>query len=213
MRRVPPFSRARRRKVVISAQPPVRKPRVDAERNRLKLLATAKAVFASKGMDVGLEEIAREAGFGIGTLYRHFSTREALIVQVYRNEANQLAAAAERLAIEQPPVAALRAWMLLFVEYFATKQIIAGALATMVSGRELYATSGGQITKSMTLLTDRAVASGEIRLTVEPLDLLRAVAGVANGGAGSGWEAHARAMVDILIAGLRVPGGDVPTSG
>nr|WP_206364651.1 TetR/AcrR family transcriptional regulator [Sphingomonas populi] len=191
----------------------MRKPRVDAERNRLKLLATAKAVFASKGMDVGLEEIAREAGFGIGTLYRHFSTREALIVQVYRNEADQLAAAAERLAIEQPPVAALRAWMLLFVEYFATKQIIAGALATMVSGRELYATSGGQITKSMTLLTDRAVARGEIRLTVEPLDLLRAVAGVANGGAGSDWEAHARAMVDILIAGLRVPGGDVPTSG
>jgi len=199
--------------MVKSAQTPVRKPRVDAERNRLKLLATAKAVFASKGMDVGLEEIAREAGFGIGTLYRHFPTREALIVQVYRNEADQLAAAAERLAIEQPPLAALRAWMLLFVDYFATKQIIAGALATMVSGRELYATSGGQITRSMALLTDRAVASGDIRLTVEPLDLLRAVIGVANVGAEPGWEAHARAMVDILIAGLRVSAAESPTSG
>jgi len=191
--------------VVISAQTPVRKPRADAERNRLKLLATAKDVFASKGMDVGLEEIARAAGVGIGTLYRHFPTREALIEQVYRNEANQLGAAAERLAAEHPPVEALRTWMLLFVEYFATKQIIAGALATMVGGRELYAVSSAQITQSIGLLTDRAIASGEIRLTVEPLDLLRAVIGVANVGAGPGWEAHARAMVDILIAGLRVP--------
>lgn len=191
--------------MVDSAKTPARKPRADAERNRLKLLATAKSVFASKGMDVGLEEIARAAGVGIGTLYRHFPTREALIEQVYRNEAHQLGAAAERLAAEQPPVEALRAWMLLFVEYFATKQIIAGALATMVGGRELYAVSSGQITKSMTLLTDRAIASGEIRLTVEPLDLLRAVIGVANVGAEPGWEAHARAMVDILIAGLRVP--------
>jgi len=198
---------------MISAQTPVRKPRADAERNRLKLLATAKSVFASKGMEVGLEEIARAAGVGIGTLYRHFPTREALIEQVYRNEANQLAAAAERLAAEQPPVEALRAWMLLFIDYFATKQIIAGALATMVGGSELYAFSGAQITRSVALLTDRAIASGEIRLTVEPLDLVRAVIGLANVGAGPDWEAHARAMVDILIAGLRVPAGDAPKPG
>jgi len=200
--------------VVISAQTPVRKPRADAERNRLKLLATAKSVFASKGMDVGLEEIARAAGVGIGTLYRHFPTREALTEQVYRNEANQLAAAAETLAAEQPPVEALRAWMLLFIDYFATKQIIAGALATMVTNSaEIYAASGAQMNEAMTLLTDRAIASGEIRLTVEPLDLLRAVAGVANVGAGPGWEAQARAMVDILIAGLRASAGDAPSSG
>ena len=185
---------------------PVRKPRADAERNRLKLLATAKNLFASKGMDVGLEEIARAAGVGIGTLYRHFPTREALIEQVYRNEANQLAAAAEKLAAEQPPVAALRAWMLLFIDYFATKQIIAGALATMVANSaEIYAASGAQMSEAMTLLTGRAVASGEITLTVPPLDLLRAVIGVANVSAEPGWEASARAMVDILIAGLRVP--------
>lgn len=185
---------------------PVRKPRADAERNRLKLLATAKNLFASKGMDVGLEEIARAAGVGIGTLYRHFPTREALIEQVYRNEANQLAAAAEKLAAEQPPVEALRAWMLLFIDYFATKQIIAGALATMVANSaEIYAASGAQMSEAMTLLTDRAVASGEITLTVPPLDLLRAVIGVANVSAEPGWEASARAMVDILIAGLRVP--------
>ncbi|MDF0487309.1 TetR/AcrR family transcriptional regulator [Sphingomonas sp. H39-1-10] len=189
-----------------SAKTPVRKPRADAERNRLKLLATAKSVFASKGMDAGLEEIARAAGVGIGTLYRHFPTREALIVQVYRNEANQLAAAAERLAAERPPIEALRAWMLLFVEYFATKQIIAGALATMVcDSAEIYAASGAQMSDAMTLLTARAVASGEITLTVPPLDLLRAVIGVANVSAEPGWEASARAMVDILIAGLRVP--------
>ena len=200
--------------MVISAQTPVRKPRADAERNRLKLLATAKNLFASKGMDVGLEEIARAAGVGIGTLYRHFPTREALTEQVYRNEANQLAAAAETLAAEQPPVEALRAWMLLFIDYFATKQIIAGALATMVTNSaEIYAASGAQMNEAMTLLTDRAIASGEIRLTVEPLDLLRAVAGVANVGAGPGWEAQARAMVDILIAGLRASAGDAPASG
>src|ERR1700734_4023728 len=99
----------------------VRKPRADAERNRVRLLETAKAAFAEKGSGASLDEIARTAGVGAGTLYRHFPTRDALIEAVYRNENEQIVAAADRLAKTHPPVMALRDWLLLFVDYIATK--------------------------------------------------------------------------------------------
>src|SRR6202011_5532308 len=99
----------------------VRKPRADAERNRVRLLETAKAAFAEKGSGASLDEIARPAGVGAGTLYRHFPPRDALVAAVYRNETEQLVAAANRLAETHPPVMALREWLLLFVDYIATK--------------------------------------------------------------------------------------------
>src|ERR1700754_529204 len=93
-----------------------RKPRVDAERNRERLLATAKATFAKRGTGASLEEIARETGVGIGTLYRHFPTRDALVAAVYRNETEQLAGAAKTLSAAHAPLEALRMWMNLFVD-------------------------------------------------------------------------------------------------
>jgi AcrR family transcriptional regulator len=182
----------------------VRKPRADAERNRARLLETAKGVFAEKGSAASLDEIARIAGVGAGTLYRHFPTRDALVAAVYRNETGQLVAAADRLAKTQPPVTALREWLLLFVDYMATKHGMSELLNSIAGGTsDLYSASMAQMKQAIARLADRAVASGEIRLDLDPLDLLRALAGVANIGVGSDGERAAKRLVDILIAGVR----------
>jgi AcrR family transcriptional regulator len=182
----------------------VRKARADAQRNRLRLLEKAKAAFAEKGSDASLDEIARTAGVGIGTLYRHFPTRDALIAAVYRNETEQLVMAAARLAETHPPVTALREWLLLFVDYMATKQGMSEMLNSLVGGTsDLYAASGAKAKQAIAKLVDGAIASGEIRLAIDPLDLLRALAGVANISSGPDGKQAAKRMVDILIAGIR----------
>ena len=181
----------------------VRKPRADAERNRARLLETAKAAFAEKGSAASLDEIARTAGVGAGTLYRHFPTRDALVAAVYRNETEQLVAAADRLA-ERHPVTALREWLLLFVDYIAPKHGMSEVLNSIVGGTpDLYSASTAQVKQAITRLVDHAVASGDIRLDLDPLDLLRALAGVANIGLGPDGERAAKQLVDILIAGVR----------
>ena len=181
-----------------------RKPRADAQRNRIRLLETAKAAFAEKGPGASLDEIARTAGVGAGTLYRHFPTRDALIEAVYRNETEQLVAAATRLAESHCPTGALREWLLLFVDYMATKHGISEALNSIVGGTsELYSASAEQMKRAIGRLIDRAVASGDIRLDLEPLDLLRALAGVANLSSGPVGKQAAKRMVDILIAGVQ----------
>jgi AcrR family transcriptional regulator len=181
-----------------------RRPRADAIRNRDLLIATAKAMFADGVADVRLEEVARRAGVGIGTLYRHFPTRDALIEAVYRTEVETLGAAAAHLAATRPTIEALRDWMRLFVDYIATKQIIAPALNTMVGGADaVYARSGDHIKKAIRDLVGRAVAEGHMQPDLDPIDLLRALVGVANVASGPGWEASAKRLVDILIAGSR----------
>ena len=102
-----------------------RQPRADAQRNRERILEVAKKAFAQSGVNTSLDDIAREAEVGPGTLYRHFPTRDALLEAVYRTEVEKLAAAQQKFAATMPPVEALRAWMLLFVDYIGTKQIIA----------------------------------------------------------------------------------------
>lgn len=180
-----------------------RKPRADAQRNRTRLLDVAKAAFSEKGSGASLDEIARVAGVGIGTLYRHFPTRDALIAAVYRNETEQLYAAVTQLVQTRPPVEALREGMLLFVDFMGTKLGMAEALNSIVGGSSaLHEASGAQAKQMIALLVDRAVASGEIRLDMDPLDLFRALAGVAHPNAGPNWKQAARSLVDILIAGL-----------
>jgi AcrR family transcriptional regulator len=182
----------------------VHKPRADAQRNRIRLLETAKAAFAEKGSGASLDEIARTAGVGAGTLYRHFPTRDALIEAVYRNETEQLVAAAIRLAETHPPMTALREWLLLFVDYMATKHGMYQALNSIVGGTsDLYSASTAQVKQAIAKLIDRAVATGDIRLDLDPLDLLRALAGVANISWGPDGKQAAKRMVDILIAGVR----------
>jgi AcrR family transcriptional regulator len=186
--------------------PAARKPRADAMRNREHLLEIAKLAFTEAGADVSLDEIARRAGVGIGTLYRHFPTRGAIIEAVYRREVEQLAEGAERLLASLPPGAALHEWMRLFVDYIATKKVIAPALGTIVAGApELFAASGTRITGAMTLLVESARTSGDVRADANPDDLLRALIGFTYGNSSPSWEASARRLIDILMDGLRPP--------
>lgn len=181
-----------------------RKPRADSLRNRERLMEAAKAAFTEVGPEVSLEEIARRAGVGIGTLYRHFPAREALVEAVYRREVEQLAEAAGRLAAEAAPLDALRRWMRLFVGYLATKKVIAPALSAQ-PGRmsEIYAASGGPITEASARLLERARTAGDVRPDVEPADLYRALIGIAYGAGEPGWADSAERLVDILVDGLK----------
>jgi AcrR family transcriptional regulator len=198
--------RANPRKPETKAPAAARKPRVDGRRNQERLIEAAKAAFADNGADVSLDEIARRAGVGIGTLYRHFPNRGAIVAAVYRREVEQLAAAAMRLSDSLPPLEALRQWMRLFVDYIATKKLIAPAFAAIVGGTaELYASSGQRITEAMRLLVERARYAGDIRADADPDDLLRALAGFTYGNSSPTWQASALRLIDILIDGLRAP--------
>src|SRR5712671_1644461 len=181
-----------------------RKPRTDAQRNRERILEVAKEAFTRSGANASLDDIAKEAGVGAGTLYRHFPTRDALIEAVYRTEVEKLAAAEKKFSGNLPPIEALRAWMLLFVDYIATKQIIAPALNTFVGGpAKLYEGSRAQIAGAIQALVKRAVESGDIRGDLDPFDLLRALIGVCNVASSPDWLQSARRLVDILIIGSR----------
>src|SRR5438046_5258449 len=158
---------------------PVRRPRADAVRNRERVLEAAKFVFSAGGPDASLEAVARRAGVGIGTLYRHFPTREALFEAVYRREVQQLSELAEQLKNEASPVDALRRWLRSNVEFVATKKGMLAALALTVHGAsELYAHTFDRLTKAVGTLLDRAVAAGEIRADISPEDLLRPLIGM-----------------------------------
>jgi AcrR family transcriptional regulator len=182
-----------------------RKPRADSVRNREQLMAAAKAAFAERGADVALEEIARRAGVGIGTLYRHFPTRHALLAGVYRREVKQLAAAADRLLAERPPGEALEAWLGQLVDYMATKRVIAPALqAAPGEGSDAYA-SGSAVVDALHRLARAAAAGGDIRADIQPDDLVRLVAGLSQGQDRPSWAASTRRLIGVLMAGLRAP--------
>ena len=185
-------------------QPVERKLRTDAQRNRERILETAKDAFTRFGADASLDEIARQSGVGAGTLYRHFSSRDALIEAVYRTEVEKLAMAARRFAEVMPPIEALRAWMLLFVDHIAAKQIIAPALNSVVGGAsKLYEGSRGQVRGAIELLVKSAMKSGDIGRDFDPFDLLRALIGVSHIDSDPDWKRSARRLVDILIAGAQ----------
>jgi AcrR family transcriptional regulator len=181
-----------------------RKPRADAQRNREHILEVAKHEFTRSGAGTSLDDIAKQAGVGPGTLYRHFPTREELLKAVYRTEIQRLAAAEQRFAETAPPVEALRAWLLLFVDSIATKQIIAPALNALVGDpKKIFEASHAQVHNALRALVRRAVKNGDIRKDLDPIDLLRALVGVANVASSPDWQQSARRLVDILIAGSR----------
>jgi AcrR family transcriptional regulator len=155
-------------------------------------------------MNVSLEEIARRAGVGIGTLYRHFPSREDVVEAVYRHEVEQLAAAVPQLLQSSSAAEALHQWMHLFIDYIATKRLIAPSLGSL-TGRSsaLYATSFELINGAISTLVKTAIAKGEIRADVDPADLLRAMVGVSYQNPDAGWEASARRVIDLLMDGLK----------
>ena len=186
------------------SQPATRKPRKDALRNRDRILDMAKRSFTRHGANASLDDIAKQAGVGAGTLYRHFPTRDALIEAVYRSEVEKLAAAARGFAAAMSPAEALRSWLLLFVDYVAAKHIIAPALNSVAGGASrLYEGSRSLVQGAIEDLVKRAKRSGDLRRDVDASDLLRAVIGVSYVGFGDDWQQSARRLVDILVAGSR----------
>lgn len=182
-----------------------RKPRADSVRNRELLLAAARDVFSAGGPDASLEAVARTAGVGIGTLYRHFPTRESIFQAVYRREIDQLVDLAVTLAAEQPPLEALRRWLRAGIGMVATKKGMLAALAPAVdSSSELFAYSSEQLNRSVGNLMATAIATGEIRDDLEPEDVLRALIGMCYTRDQAGWQDKVVRLVDVFVDGLRL---------
>ncbi|MBB5350929.1 AcrR family transcriptional regulator [Haloferula luteola] len=180
-----------------------RKPRADAERNRLHLLKIARKVFDKKGTAASLEEIARAAGVGIGTLYRHFPTRGVLIDALFSRERDQLVEAAAKLSRERTPLDAIHQWLLLFVNYLANKQIMAEILSNLAGRTERDTSHSEILVETLADLLACAKKSGDLAANVEAMDLLCAVAGVATFGTPEGWEPSAKRLVDLIGIGLQ----------
>jgi AcrR family transcriptional regulator len=185
--------------------------RADARRNRELLLAVASDAFTESGVDASLEEIARRAGVGIGTLYRHFPSRDALLEAVFRRNVDQLAGAATELLETIPPEQALDEWMQRFVAYVASKKGLAAHLKTVVSAdSSLFAYSHERINTTIRRLVEAAVAAGAIRADVDPADLLRALSGVCLMADVPGWQDQACRISGLLMDGLRYQAEGAP---
>lgn len=180
--------------------------RADAQRNRKRLIEVARAAFTSGDGKVSLEAIAREAGVGIGTLYRHFPTREALVEAVYWTERTRLCESAAELLAQEPPDRALRAWMDRFAAYVATKREMADALRALIAdGTITSAQAREELSAAARLLLDAGAADGTLRADVVPEDVVTALVGVFL--ATSGPEQSTR-LIDLLMAALRRPVSD-----
>jgi AcrR family transcriptional regulator len=188
-----------------SATPkPARKPRSDGQRNRERIMEVAKQVFSRRGADASMGEIARRAKIGPGTLYRHFATRDDLLATVYITEVEKLAAAQKKLSAELSPIEALRAWLLVFIDYIAAKKIIAPALNAMAGGpSRVFQQTTQVMEEAANALASDAIASGDLRPDVDPIDLMRAIYGLSTAGSADDWPAKARKFVDILLQGSR----------
>ena len=181
-----------------------RKPRADSLRNRELLLTAAKTAFAETGADAPLEDIARRAGVGIGTLYRHFPTREVLVAAVYGRELAQLAQAADDFLADRPAGEALAAWLDLLIDYMATKRVVAPALqADPGEGSRVYASAGATIRPALQRLTNAAHAAHAIRADIGFDDIVRIMGGLSQGYELTGWEVGARRLLSVMMDGLR----------
>lgn len=180
-----------------------RKPRADAVRNRERVLEAARLVFSAGGPEASLEGVARRAEVGIGTLYRHFPTKEALFEAVYRREVDQLAGLAADLAGEANPTAALRRWMHANVAFVATKKGMSAALAIAAYGpSDLTTTTFARLTQAAGDLLRAGVAAGELRPDIGAEDLLRVLFGLCSTHTMPGWQANVLRLVDVFVDGL-----------
>jgi AcrR family transcriptional regulator len=186
------------------SETPERPLRADAQRNRDRLLASAVRAFSQEGPDVTLEAIAKEAGVGIGTLYRHFPTREALIEAAYRNELARLCDAAAQLRESLPADAALRGWMDRFLDYMRTKRGMADALRVVIaSGADPFAQSRARMVAAVAELLDAGAAAGAIRDDVQPEDVMASLSGISLAAGAPDQQEQAERLLDLLMDGLR----------
>jgi AcrR family transcriptional regulator len=180
--------------------------RADAQRNRAALLAAARAAFLLGEGDAHIEDIARQAGVAVGTLYRHFETREALVEEVYRQEVAELCAAPTALLQEHAPSEALRQFLFLLVEHAAVGKGMAVALASiMATDSPVFDDARSQMAACLDRLLAAGAAAGGIRADIDGKTLLRAMGGVCNLRATEGWREDATRITLLLFDGLRHP--------
>jgi len=194
-----------------AGQVQARRPRADAERNRTRLLDAARAAFASGRVPVTLEQIARDAEVGIGTLYRHFPTREALVEALYRKELADLCATAGDLLETHAPERALRAWMDGFADYVAAKREMADALrAVFASGAVTVSQARGELTVAVKQILDAGIADGTLRDDVRPEDVVAMIVGIFTATSIAGGREQLERMFDLLVDAVRRPGQTGP---
>jgi len=187
---------------VTAAEPT--KLRADARRNRDKLIGVAATAFAEKGVETSLEDIARQAGVGIGTLYRHFPTREHLVEVVYRRELESLAAAARELAEKHPPDVALEEWMRRFVSYIATKRGMSNSLRIlMTSNSSLFAEGFGNMRGALEGLLKTASEQGYVRTDMDTADVMHALASIYSIPESPEWRERSLRLIGLLMDGLK----------
>jgi AcrR family transcriptional regulator len=184
---------------------PAQKPlRADARRNRDRLVEVAAQAFATDGVDASLEDIARRAGVGIGTLYRHFPTREHLVEVVYRREVEGLCQAADELAHQHPADVALELWMQRFVDYIGTKRGLATSLRLLLTTNStLFSDTSGRVSGAMRRLIEAAAAAGKIRADVDASDVMHALGGIYSAPNTPDWRDRSVRLVKLLMDGLR----------
>ena len=184
--------------------PTARHPRADAQRNRERILEVAHEAFTEHGAEATLDDIARRAHIGPGTLYRHFPTRDALIEEVYRSEVQKLTAAAHHYTETLPPLESLRMWMLLFIDHVARKWLILPAMETVAGGSmRLIEGTRSVVHSTFRQLVQRAIYNGDLRADTNPDDIVRTLIGIFHTTSLPGWEQSARRIVEILIDGSR----------
>jgi AcrR family transcriptional regulator len=182
-----------------------KRPRADAERNRARLLDAARAAFASGRETVTLDQIARDAGVGIGTLYRHFPTREALVEALYRKELGDLCASAGELLRTHPPDRALRAWMSGFADYVTAKREMADAIrAVFASGAVTVSQARGELAAAVQVILDAGIAEGTLRAGIQPQDVVTMIVGIFTATSVAGGRGQLERMFDLLMDAIRV---------
>ena len=186
--------------------------RADAARNRRKLLDAATEAFMSRGGDVPLDEIARSAGVGIGTLYRHFPTREDLVLAIYGQQVDDLVRRAEELPGRLPPGEALHEWMRGFVEYYAVKMGLINLLRSMTQGNpETFESARRVMRESAARVLQPAIDAGVIRPDASAAELTRALGGVCLASTTPEGQETSLAVVDLIYDGLRFGAPGQPT--
>ncbi len=182
----------------------VRAPRADAARNREQLLAVATRVFGSADGEPSMRAIAREAGVGIATLYRHFPTRESLVDAIYQDQVVRLTTGAHQLLGQLPPAAAMRRWMDLFGDWIATKNGMRGTLLAMVeSGEIAHAQTRAELLAAITTILNAGRAAGDLRHDVSAEDIAACLIGILTVAPRREHEAKNGRLLDLLMDGLR----------
>ncbi|MGW7078011.1 TetR/AcrR family transcriptional regulator [Streptomyces sp. NPDC054866] len=190
-----------------SGEVPARSKRADAQRNEQTLLTAAAAVFVTSGVDAPIREIAASAGVGVGTIYRHFPTRADLVVAVYRHQVEACAEAGPTLlAGADSPLAALRQWIDLFVDFLVTKHGLAGAMQSDSSGFEaLHTYFLDRLVPVCEQLLDAAADADEIEPGTRAYELMRGIGNLCIGHDTDPSRYDARRLIELLLRGLQRP--------